>query len=98
MAGPISDRPVPPAGEEIHLPGPSLQPLLLAVGITLALLGVTLGPVWWVPGLLLTIGVLIRWVTEARHEYAELPLEHHATTHDTAPIDPPGPTREHGGP
>ena len=25
----------PPAGEEIHLPGPSLQPLLLTVGVTM---------------------------------------------------------------
>ena len=30
------DRPVPPAGEEIHLPGGSAQPLLLAIGITVA--------------------------------------------------------------
>ena len=28
------DPDVPPAGEEIHLPGPSIQPLLLTVGIT----------------------------------------------------------------
>ena len=26
------DRPVPPAGEEIHIPGPSIQPVLLAAG------------------------------------------------------------------
>ena len=32
---------VPPAGEEIHLPGPSLQPLLLTVGVTMLLIGVT---------------------------------------------------------
>ncbi len=31
------EKPVPPAGEEIHLPGGSLQPLLLTVGITMAL-------------------------------------------------------------
>ena len=37
------DPEVPPAGEEIHLPGPSLQPLLLTVGITIALIGVTTG-------------------------------------------------------
>ena len=30
------DRPVPPAGEDIHIPGPSIQPLLLTVGITAA--------------------------------------------------------------
>jgi hypothetical protein len=32
---------VPPVGEEIHLPGPSILPLLTAVGITLALVGFT---------------------------------------------------------
>jgi hypothetical protein len=32
---------VPPVGEEIHLPGPSLQPLLLTVGVTMLLIGVT---------------------------------------------------------
>ena len=36
-----SARRAGPAGEEIHLPGPSIQPLLLAIGITVALLGVT---------------------------------------------------------
>ena len=35
------DPDVPPAGEEIHLPGPSIQPLLLAVGITIGLVGIT---------------------------------------------------------
>ena len=39
------DPEVPPAGEEIHLPGPSLQPLLLTVGLTVALIGVTTSPV-----------------------------------------------------
>ena len=32
---------MPPTGEEIHLPGPSILPLLTAAGITLALVGVT---------------------------------------------------------
>ena len=36
------DPEVPPAGEEIHLPGASLLPLLLAVGVTLALLFVAM--------------------------------------------------------
>ena len=33
------DPEVPPTGEEIHLPGPSIQPLLLTIGITVALVG-----------------------------------------------------------
>ena len=41
----------PPVGEEIHLPGPSLLPILNAAGITLALIGITLGWVLSVAGL-----------------------------------------------
>jgi hypothetical protein len=35
------DPEVPPVGEEIHLPGPSILPVLTAVGITLTLVGIT---------------------------------------------------------
>ena len=67
---------VPPAGEEIHLPPGSLQPLLLTVGITILLLGLTMD--WWVwgAGLLMTVWVLVLWIRDARHEYAELPAHH----------------------
>lgn len=70
------ERPVPPAGEEIHLPGPTLLPVLLTVGITVALLGVTLSPVLVVIGSVLAVAVIIRWVADTRREIAELPLEH----------------------
>ena len=71
------DPEVPPPGEEVHLPGPSLQPLLLAVGITIALIGVLEGPVLWIPGALLTVGVLIAWIRDTVREIDELPLDHH---------------------
>ncbi|MBW3654167.1 MAG: hypothetical protein KY433_11425 [Actinobacteria bacterium] len=63
----------PPAGEEIHLPGPSLQPVLLALGITLALVGVTLGRFFLVSGLILSVWVIIRWVGDTRREMRALP-------------------------
>jgi hypothetical protein len=65
----------PPAGEEIHLPGPSILPVLTAVGITLALIGLT---TFWelsVIGGVLTIGCLWRWIKDTRHEIDELPLD-----------------------
>lgn len=71
------ERPVPPAGEEIHLPPGSAQPLLLTIGITLALLGVTISPIILVAGLVLTVWVLFVWIRDAVHEYRHLPLEHH---------------------
>jgi hypothetical protein len=79
------DRPVPPAGEEIHIPGGSVQPLLLTLGITMSLLGVTIfTPVLLILGLVLTAAVLFVWIREARQEYEHLPLDHHAT-HTEAP-------------
>jgi hypothetical protein len=71
------DPDVPPAGEEIHLPGPSVQPFLLAVGITMALLGVTIFFPFVIAGLLLSLAVIVRWIRDTRRDIDELPLDHH---------------------
>ena len=71
------DPEVPPVGEEIHLPGPSILPLLTAVGITLALVGVTTFIEFTVVGVILTVGCIWRWIKDTRHEIDELPLDHH---------------------
>lgn len=63
----------PPPGEEIHLPGPSLQPVLLAFAITLTLIGVTLGMYLLVSGLIMTVWIIIRWVLDTRREMRALP-------------------------
>ena len=76
-AAPVTADDPPPIGEEIHLPGPSILPLLLAVGITVALVGVTITPIFVVLGLALAIPVLVRWIREARHELRELPPDPH---------------------
>ena len=62
------DRPVPPAGEELHIPGGSLQPLLLTLGITTALLGVTISLVLLIAGLVLTVGVPMLPVVRGERE------------------------------
>ena len=71
------DPDVPPAGEEIHLPGPSIQPLLLTVGITMGLLGVTIFFPFVIAGVLLSLAVIVSWVRGARRDIDELPLEPH---------------------
>jgi hypothetical protein len=76
------DRPVPPSGEELHIPGGSIQPLLLTVGITMALLGITISTILLVAGLVLTVAVLFVWIRDARAEYEHLPLDHHAEQTD----------------
>jgi hypothetical protein len=63
----------PPAGEEIHLPGASLQPVLLAFGITIALVGVTLGIFLLISGLVLSVAVIVRWIADTRRDIRALP-------------------------
>jgi hypothetical protein len=67
----------PPAGEEIHLPGPSLVPFLNAIGITLAIVGITTFWIISVVGIILFLVTLVRWVRDVRRDFDELPLEHH---------------------
>jgi hypothetical protein len=71
------DPELPPTGEEIHLPGPSIDPLLLTVGITMALLGMTTSIVLVIAGVLLSLVITIRWIRAARNDIDELPLEPH---------------------
>ncbi len=72
------DPEVPPSGEEIHLPGPSILPVLTAVGITLALIGITTFIEFTVVGVLLTLYCIARWIKETRSEVDELPLDAHS--------------------
>jgi hypothetical protein len=68
------DRPVPPAGEEIHLPGPTVQPFLLAIFIAVTIVGLTTA--WWIvaAGGIGVVAVIVRWVRDARTELSELPV------------------------
>jgi hypothetical protein len=68
--------PAPPAGEELHLPGPSILPLLAAIAITLIVVGTTLGLIISIIGLVALVIILWRWVGETRRDIAELPEEH----------------------
>ena len=69
----------PPVGEEVHLPDPSLLPILNAVGLTLAIVGVTLSIFVTALGLILFLVTLVRWIRAAAHELSELPAEHRAS-------------------
>ena len=67
----------PPAGEQIHLPAPSLIPILNAAGLALAIVGLTVSMIFIVAGLIVFVGTAIVWIRDARREMDELPLEHH---------------------
>jgi len=65
----------PPAGEEIHLPGPSVLPALTALGITLTLIGLTTFIELTFIGAVMTIWCVVRWIKDTRREVDELPLD-----------------------
>ena len=69
------DPDIPPVGEEIHLPGPSIIPMLTAVGITLLLVGFTTFIEFTVIGAILTVYCITRWIKDTRHDIDELPLD-----------------------
>ncbi|HEX2172017.1 MAG TPA: cytochrome c oxidase subunit 4 [Dehalococcoidia bacterium] len=54
------------APEPIHLPPPSISPLVLAGGISLLTAGIAVGPVVGVVGLILLIVGLAAWIQEMR--------------------------------
>ena len=71
-----SEEVVPPAAEQIHLPGPSYLPVVVAAGVTLAVVGVVISFAVLAIGLIITVVGIVRWVRETREDMAELPLEH----------------------
>jgi hypothetical protein len=72
----VSDAQAEEAGEAIHLPGPSYQPVVLAFGLMLAITGVVLFPVLAVIGLVISLITLYLWIRATRRDVSELPLEH----------------------
>ena len=68
--------PAPPADEEIHLPGPSLLPLVAALAITLIVVGATIGLLFSIIGLVILVLVAIRWIGDTRGDVAALPERH----------------------
>jgi hypothetical protein len=71
------DPTLAPPAEAIHLPEPSYLPFALAIGVTIALVGILTGIAVVVIGLIIAVSVLVRWIRSARADMADLPLEHH---------------------
>ena len=73
----LEHRPVPPSGEEVHMPEPSVIPLVNAAALAIAIVSITLS--WYVVavgGLVFLIST-IRWIADVRRDINALPLEHH---------------------
>ncbi|TMM04296.1 MAG: hypothetical protein E6G05_06285 [Actinobacteria bacterium] len=66
----------PPAGEQIHMPGPSLLPIISAAAVTGIVVGTTIWWVWSAIGGVVLIICVFRWVSDTSRDVASLPDEH----------------------
>ena len=66
----------PPVGEQIHLPGPSILPLVSAVSITLIVIGTTITWLLSIVGLILFVVTTAIWIRDTRRGIEELPEDH----------------------
>jgi hypothetical protein len=73
---PSSGDGVPPAGEQVHLPGATYLPAWTAFGITIALVGVILSWVICAIGAVIAVAAIWKWIGETRQDISQLPLEH----------------------
>jgi hypothetical protein len=73
----LEHRAVPPAGEEIHMPEPSIIPLVNSAALAIAIVSITLN--WYIVALagLVFVITTIRWIADVRRDIDALPLEHH---------------------
>jgi hypothetical protein len=76
MTAPPDSGDVPPVGEEVHMPAPSVLPLVNAAALAAAIVSITIS--WWLVGgaMVVFLGTAIRWVTDVRRDIADLPLDH----------------------
>lgn len=73
------EHPVPPPGEDIHLPGPTLKPFLCAIGITFIVIGTTIFSKYFIPvGVVIFLVTTYKWIQDTRHDVAALPEDHHS--------------------
>jgi Flp pilus assembly protein TadB len=70
------ENPVPEPGEAVHLPEPSYLPVLTALAVTIALVGIVISWVLVAIGVVLLVIVVTRWIRQTREEISELPRRH----------------------
>jgi type IV secretory pathway TrbD component len=75
------DTRIAPAGEQIHMPAPSVLPLINAAGLALAIVSLTLN--WFLVafGLIIFAVTALKWIGDTRAEISHLPLEHGTDEH-----------------
>jgi hypothetical protein len=70
------DNGAPPIGEEVHMPAPSLLPLVNAAALALTIVSLTLNHIITVVAGIVFLVTVVIWIRDTRRDIAELPLDH----------------------
>ena len=73
----LEQRPVPPAGEEIHMPEPSIIPIVNAAALAITIVSITLSWYFVALGGIVFLITTFKWIADVRRDIDALPLEHH---------------------
>jgi hypothetical protein len=73
----VQPDPAPPPGEQIHLPGGSIIPIVVAIGTTLLVIGTTIWWVWSLLGFVILVISIGIWIRDVRRDVDALPEQHH---------------------
>ena len=66
---------LPEATEQVHMPEPSYLPVVVALGITLMLVGVVLSWILTIIGAIPFVVGVVLWIRGTRGDIAALPLD-----------------------
>jgi hypothetical protein len=77
MSDQMREMEAPPAGERVHMPGPSVLPIINATALAVAILNITESLFLLIAALTVFVVTAALWVRETRRDIAHLPAEHH---------------------
>ena len=66
----------PPVGEEVHMPEPSVIPVINAAALAITIVSITLSWILVAAGGIVFVVTAIKWIADVRRDISNLPLEH----------------------
>ena len=67
----------PPVGEEVHMPEPSVIPVINAAALAITIVSLTMSWYLVAAGGVVFVLTAIKWIADVRRDISNLPLEHH---------------------